>query len=128
MLYHYYLDIKIKMRHSFLEQTFGTKPEEDLSHKNSNTLMISATVCMFAFCILEIVFYYLYNRMVSQLSLRILCILYGGLRTSIVSFQFHPWVKIVKGKVVSYEPEEDGSCWCGCGSVWYVTVNCPSFS
>ena len=62
-----------------MEQTFGTKPEEDLSYKNSNTLMICTTVCMFAFCILEIVFYYLYNRKVSQLSLRILCILYGVL-------------------------------------------------
>ena len=49
---------------------------------------------------------------------------------SIVSFQFHPWVKIVKGKVVSYEPEKDGGCWCGCGSVWYVdvAVNGESFS
>ena len=38
------------------------------------------------------------------------------------SFQCHPWVKIVNGKVVSYEPEEEGGCWCGCGSVWCVAV------
>ena len=123
------------MRHNFLEQTFGTKPEEDLSYKNSNTLMICTTVCMFAFCILEIVFYYVYNRKVRQLSLRILCNLQVvlPLKTyivckSIVSFQLHPWIKIVKGKVVSYKTEEEGGCCCGCGSVWYVTDNFESFS
>ena len=49
-----------------MEATFGTKPEEDLSYNNANTLMISATVSMFAFCILEPVAYFLYNRKVSS--------------------------------------------------------------
>ena len=49
-----------------MEATFGTKPEEDLSYNNANTLMISATVSMFAFCILEPAAYFLYNRKVSS--------------------------------------------------------------
>ena len=49
-----------------MEATFGTKPEEDLSYNNANTLMISATVSMFAFCILVPAAYFLYNRKVSS--------------------------------------------------------------
>ena len=49
-----------------MEATFGTKPEEDLSYNNANTLMISATISMFAFCILEPAAYFLYNRKVSS--------------------------------------------------------------
>ena len=44
--------------------TFGTKPEEDLSYENSHKLMITTTVCMISFLVLEIAFYFLYNRKV----------------------------------------------------------------
>ena len=45
--------------------TFGTKPEEDISYHNSNTLAIAATVSMLILSILEPASYYLYNRKVS---------------------------------------------------------------
>ena len=45
--------------------TFGTKPEEDISYHNSNTLAIAATVSMVILSILEPASYYLYNRKVS---------------------------------------------------------------
>ena len=57
-------DFHIKQRHNYLKSTFGTKSEEDRSYANSATLMISATVCMLAFCILEPALYFLYNRKV----------------------------------------------------------------
>ena len=44
--------------------TFGTKPEEDRSYENSHKLMITTTVCMISFLVLEIAFYFLYNRKV----------------------------------------------------------------
>ena len=91
------VDIKIKMRHTFLVTTFGTKPEEDLSYRNSNMLMITATICMFIFCSLEITIYYLYNRKVSCVNVNV-----WHIRMKWVLFQFHPWVKIVKGEVVNY--------------------------
>ena len=52
------------MRHKFLAATFGTKPEEDRSYENSHKLMITTTVCMISFLVLEIAFYFLYNRKV----------------------------------------------------------------
>ena len=52
------------MRHNYLAATFGTKPEEDLSYENSHKLMIATTVCMISFLVLEIAFYFLYNRKV----------------------------------------------------------------
>ena len=58
-------DYRIKQRHNFLIATFGTKPEEDISYHNSNTLAIAATVSMVILSILEPASYYLYNRKVS---------------------------------------------------------------
>ena len=52
------------MRHNYLAATFGTKPEEDRSYENSHKLMIATTVCMISFLVLEIAFYFLYNRKV----------------------------------------------------------------
>ena len=52
------------MRHNYLAATFGTKPEEDRSYENSHKLMITTTVCMISFLVLEIAFYFLYNRKV----------------------------------------------------------------
>ena len=60
------------MRHNYLAATFGTKPEEDRSYENSHKLMITTTVCMISFLVLEIAFYFLYNRKVRvcQVSLK----------------------------------------------------------
>ena len=59
-------DYKIKARHKLLASTIGAKPEEEASLSASNTLVITATVCMILFSILEVVFYRLYNRKVSK--------------------------------------------------------------
>ena len=32
-----------------------------------------------------------------------------------VPVQFHPWVKIISGKVVNYDEEEE----CCCSNIWY---------
>ena len=61
-----FTDYKIKARHALLARTIGAKQEEEASLSASNTLVISATVCMIVFSILEIVFYRLYNRKVSK--------------------------------------------------------------
>ena len=57
-------DYKIKRRHELLVHTIGVKEEEEASLSASNTLVITATVCMIVVSILEIVFYRLYNRKV----------------------------------------------------------------
>ena len=59
-------DYNIKARHALLARTIGAKQEEEASLSASNTLVITATVCMIFFSILEIVFYRLYNRKVSK--------------------------------------------------------------
>ena len=47
-----------------MSQSIGTKVEEDISVLHSRNLVISVTVCMAAFCCLEIGSYFLYNRKV----------------------------------------------------------------
>merc|ERR1719412_830557 len=84
-------DYNIKRRHELLAGTIGAKQEEEASLSASNTLVITATVCMIVFSILEVAFYRLYNR------------------------KFHPWEKIINGEIVDYDApvEEDEGC-CGC--------------
>ena len=59
-------DFKIRKRHDYLTNTFGTKDVENKSYNRLNTLVISVTVCMTAFCALETAAYYVYNRWVSN--------------------------------------------------------------
>ena len=66
ILFCFCADYKIKARHALLARTIGAKQEEEASLSASNTLVITATVCMIVFSILEIVFYRLYNRKVSK--------------------------------------------------------------
>ena len=58
------LDFKIKQRHELLARTIGVKEEEEASLSASNTLVITMTVCMIVFSILEVALYLLYNRKV----------------------------------------------------------------
>ena len=60
----FFEDYNIKRRHELLARTIGAKQEEEASLTASNTLVITATVCMIVVSILEIVFYRLYNRKV----------------------------------------------------------------
>ena len=52
----------IRQRHDLLAKTIGVKKQEEDSLANSNTLMITVTVCMIVFSILEVALYLLYNR------------------------------------------------------------------
>ena len=59
-----FLDYKIKQRHDLLARTIGVKEEEEASLSASNTLVITMTVAMIVFSILEVALYLLYNRKV----------------------------------------------------------------
>ena len=59
--------IQIKSRHNFLEGFLGTKPEEDISYATANEVNLWITVITCCCCILEIVLYFVYNRMVNNL-------------------------------------------------------------
>ena len=52
----------IRQRHDLLAKTIGVKKQEEDSLANCNTLMITVTVCMIVFSILEVALYLLYNR------------------------------------------------------------------
>ena len=53
--------------------TIGTKPEEDASYTNSNTLMLISTVSMIVLCALEAASFYLYNRKVKDVHFSTVC-------------------------------------------------------
>merc|ERR1712061_250692 len=61
----------IHIRHHFLKSFIGTKAEEDISMDNGIKVALGFTASVLFCFILEVMFYFLYNRM------------------------FHPWIKIV---------------------------------
>ena len=63
---------QIRSRHFLLKKLIGTKPEEDLSFDNVNTLLITSTSVMIFSCIMEVLMYFLYNNKVFSESLNIL--------------------------------------------------------
>ena len=56
--------IQINSRHNFLERFLGTKPEEDISYARANEANLWITLTTSLCCFLEIVLYFVYNRMV----------------------------------------------------------------
>ena len=52
------------MRHNFLQKFIGTKEEEDISKVNSVNVAIGFPVCLIVSSVLEVGFYFLYNRKV----------------------------------------------------------------
>ena len=58
--------IQINSRHKFLEGFLGTKPEEDISHAMANEVNMWFTVTTCICCVLEILLYFVYNRMVNK--------------------------------------------------------------
>ena len=112
-----FADFKIRQRHDLLAKTIGVKKQEEDSLANSNTLMITVTVCMIVFSVLEVALYLLYNRMVSfsnlHISFYIILIL-------IIHVKFHPWRKIITGELVTEqvkEEEEEHGCMGKCCTI-----------
>ena len=60
----YTLGHNIRVRHSFLARLVGTKPQEDLSLENVNSLLLVLTLSMLIFCVLEAGVFFIYNKMV----------------------------------------------------------------
>ena len=56
----------INRRHEFLTRLIGTKPEEDISFEAVNYLVTLATVSTSVAFLLEVLFYFIYNRRVSK--------------------------------------------------------------
>ena len=59
--------IQINSRHNFLEGFLGTKPKEDISYAKANEVNLWITVTTCICCVLEIILYFVYNRMVNNL-------------------------------------------------------------
>ena len=63
--YHILLVVyNIWKRHNFLQKFIGTKEEEDISKINSVNVAIGFPVCLVVSSVLEVGFYFLYNRKV----------------------------------------------------------------
>ena len=58
--------IQINSRHNFLDSFLGTKPEEDISHARANEVNLWITLTTSLCCVLEIVLYFIYNRLVNN--------------------------------------------------------------
>ena len=58
--------IQINSRHNFLDGFLGTKPKEDISNVRANEVNLWFTMTTCICCVLEIVLYFVYNRMVNQ--------------------------------------------------------------
>ena len=99
-----FTDYKIKQRHELLARTIGVKQEEEASLSASNILVITATVCMIVFSILEIIFYRLYNCKVSR---RMKGLLVNVSKFTFLLLQYHPWEKIINGEIVDYDAPVD---------------------
>ena len=56
----------VNTRHQFLAKLIGTKPEEDRSVAAVNQLATAVSVSTVAVSLLELGFYFLYNRIVSD--------------------------------------------------------------
>ena len=61
-----FLVIQINSRHNFLVGFLGTKPEEDISYAKASEVNLWITVTTCICCVLEIILYFVYNRMVKQ--------------------------------------------------------------
>ena len=61
-----HLASNINRRHEFLTRLIGTKPEEDRSFEAVNYLVTLATVSTSVALLLEVIFYFIYNRRVSK--------------------------------------------------------------
>ena len=58
--------IQINSRHKFLDGFLGTKEEEDISFAMANKVNLWTTVTTCVCCVLEMVLYFVFNRMVNK--------------------------------------------------------------
>ena len=69
MFNYVYVVYNIWMRHNFLQQFIGTKTEEDVSMTNGVKILIGFSVCLLLSSVLEVGFYFLYNRKVYYINI-----------------------------------------------------------
>ena len=55
---------QINSRHAFLARFTGTKERENQSHTNANDVNLWITLTTILCCVLEIILYFVYNRLV----------------------------------------------------------------
>ena len=67
----------------------ANKPEEDISHASANEVNLWITMTTSVCCVLEIVLYFFYNRMVNKT-------VYIH-RDVLFPLQIHPWLPIING-------------------------------
>ena len=67
------LVIQINSRHNFLVGFLGAKPEEEISVARANEVNLWITLTTSLCCVLEIVLYYVYNRMVNNKRQKYVC-------------------------------------------------------
>ena len=56
---------QINSRHQFLDRFIGTKEEENQSHARANEINLWFTLTIILCCVLEIILYFVYNRLVT---------------------------------------------------------------
>ena len=56
---------QINSRHAFLIRFTGTKEKENQSHTNANEFNLWITLTTILCCVLEIILYFVYNRLVT---------------------------------------------------------------
>ena len=72
--------LQINSRHGFLARFIGTKEEENQSHARANEVNLWFTLTTILCCVLEIILYFVYNRMVRiRLFLSVLNILFRSI-------------------------------------------------
>ena len=81
---------KINQRHEFLVKLITAKGNEIESHDAANSILIGTSICFVVFSLLEMAFYYIYNRWVS---LKCIYVPQNNFPLSVVSSldQTHPW-------------------------------------
>ena len=66
------LAYQVDKRHKFLERLISVKDEEVTSYENMNTCLITVTVCVCVFSILEVASYFTYLNYVSNVKILII--------------------------------------------------------
>ena len=63
-------------RHKFLERLITVKDEEVTSYENMNACLITVTVCVFVFSVLEVASYFIYLNYVSNVKILMIGLLF----------------------------------------------------
>ena len=63
---------KVNSRQHFLSRFIGTKEKENLSYSRASEVNLWITLTTILCCVLEIILYFVYNRLVTYISISIL--------------------------------------------------------